>query len=171
MIDLRRDRLIKTEPAKRVSPITLQALIPTTRRLAWLRLTQAYSRPRPQPTRALSAAVGVLARQRAVSQSYFADVRFQLVDQLVSLLKKSLLAFVLSRSGSAFLNDSRDMDESLRVSFAFPPVEDWFHPSAAGLRRAGLCAAQFARPSFAFSPRSEHVPLSLARLDLVRNWA
>jgi len=80
-------------------------------------------------------------------------------------------AFVLSRSGSAFLNDSRDMDESLRVSFAFPPVEDWFHPSAAGLRRAAPCAAQFARPSFAFSPRSEHVPLSLARLDLVRNWA
>ena len=66
MIDPRRDCRVKTEPAKRVSPITLQALIPTTRRLAWLRLAQAYSKPRPQPTRAMSAAVGVLARQRAV---------------------------------------------------------------------------------------------------------
>jgi hypothetical protein len=57
------------------------------------------------------------------------------------------------------------------VSFAFPRVEDWSHPSAAGLRRAGLCAAQFSRPSFAFFPRSEHVPLSLGRLDLVRSLA
>src|SRR6516162_2479794 len=68
LIDLRRDCRVKTEPAKRVSPITLQALIPTTRRLARLRLTQAYSKPRPQPTRAMSAAVGVLARQHAVKQ-------------------------------------------------------------------------------------------------------
>jgi hypothetical protein len=67
--------------------------------------------------------------------------------------------------------DSRDMEKILRVSFAFPPVEDWFHPSAAGLRRVRLCAAQFSRPSFAFSPRPEHVPLSLVRLDLVRNLA
>src|SRR5262249_24922291 len=85
--------------------------------------------------------------------------------------KKSLLAFVLSRSGSAFLNDSRDTEESLRVSFAFRPVEDWLHPSAARLRRAGLCATQFSRLSFVFFPRSEHVPPSLARLDLVRNLA
>src|SRR6516225_4480276 len=54
-------------------------------------------------------------------------------------------------------------------SFAFLPVENWFHPSAAPLRRAGLCATRFSRLSFAFSPRSEHVPPSLARLDLVRN--
>jgi hypothetical protein len=71
----------------------------------------------------------------------------------------------------AGFSDSRDMEKSLRVSFAFPPVEDWFHPSAAGLRRAGLCVAQFSRPSFAFSPRSEHVLLSLVQLDLVRNLA
>ena len=55
-------------------------------------------------------------------------------------------------------------------SFAFP-LEDWFHPSAARLRRAGLCATQFSRLSFAFFPRSEHVPPSLARLGLVRNLA
>jgi hypothetical protein len=80
---------------------------------------------------------------------------------------------VLERPPSLFVGffDSRDVDKSPRVSFAFPPVADWFHPSAAGLRRAGLCAAQFSRPSFAFSPRSEHVPISLARLDLVRNLA
>jgi hypothetical protein len=56
-------------------------------------------------------------------------------------------------------------------SFAFRPVEDWFHPSAARLRRAGLCATRFSRLSFAFFPRSEHVPRSPARLDLVRNSA
>jgi hypothetical protein len=59
----------------------------------------------------------------------------------------------------------------IRFSFAFRPVEDWFHPSAARLRRAGLCATQFSRLSFAFFPRSEHVLPSLARLDLVRNLA
>src|ERR1700745_1131721 len=59
----------------------------------------------------------------------------------------------------------------LRFSFAFLPVEDWFHPSAAPLRRAGLCATRVSRLSFAFSPRSEHVPPSLARLDLARNLA
>jgi len=58
-----------------------------------------------------------------------------------------------------------------RFSFAFRPDEDWLHPSAARLRRAGLCATQFFRLSFAFFPRSEHVPPSLARLDLVRNLA
>jgi hypothetical protein len=60
---------------------------------------------------------------------------------------------------------------SLGVSFAFPPVEDWFHPSAAWLRRAGLCATQFSRLSFAFFPRFEYVSPSLARLDLARNLA
>ena len=30
-------------------------------------------------------------------------------------------------------------------SFTFRPVEGWFHPSAARLRRAGLCATQFSR--------------------------
>ena len=59
----------------------------------------------------------------------------------------------------------------LRFSFAFLPVEDWFHPLAAPLRRAGLCATRFSRLSFAFSPRPEHVLPSLARLDLVRNLA
>ena len=42
----------KIEPAKRISPITSQALIPTTRRLAWLRLTPSYhhrDRRGPQP--------------------------------------------------------------------------------------------------------------------------
>ena len=53
----------------------------------------------------------------------------------------------------------------IRFSFAFRPVEDWFHPSVARLRRAGLCATQFSRLSFAFSPRSKHVPPSLARLE------
>jgi hypothetical protein len=37
--------------------------------------------------------------------------------------------------------------------------------------RWALRATQFSRLSFAFSPRSEHVPSSLARLDLVRNLA
>jgi hypothetical protein len=59
----------------------------------------------------------------------------------------------------------------IRFSFAFRPVEDWFHPSAVRFRRAGLYAAQFSRLSFAFFPRSEHVPPSLAPLDLVRNLA
>jgi hypothetical protein len=53
------------------------------------------------------------------------------------------------------------------LSFAFLPVEDWFHPTAAWLQRAELCATQFSRLSFAFSPRCERVPASLARLDLV----
>ena len=85
------------------------------------------------------------------------------------------------RSVAPFLNEGRPYlpafptveiwKKSLRVSFAFPPVEGWFHPSAAGLRRAGLCEGQFSRPSFAFSPRSEHVPLLLVRLDLARNLA
>src|SRR5262249_4784788 len=40
----RRDKMIAnaSEPAKRISPITLQALIPTTRRLAWLRPIEVY---------------------------------------------------------------------------------------------------------------------------------
>jgi hypothetical protein len=41
------------------------------------------------------------------------------------------------------------------VSFAFPQWRIGLSP--ARLRRAGLCVAQFSRPSFAFSPRSEHV--------------
>jgi hypothetical protein len=59
----------------------------------------------------------------------------------------------------------------LCFSFAFLPVEDWFHPSAAPLRRAGLCVTRFSRLSFVFSPHSEYVPPSLAQLDLVRNLA
>ena len=39
----------ESEPAKRLSPITSQALIPTTRRLAWLRLIRHYSKPRLKP--------------------------------------------------------------------------------------------------------------------------
>jgi hypothetical protein len=42
-----RMRVLKSEPAKRVSPITLQALIPTTRRLAWLRLIGVYRKSPP----------------------------------------------------------------------------------------------------------------------------
>src|SRR5579859_8149299 len=52
---------------------------------------------------------------------------------------------------------------------ACPPREERFHRSAARLRCAGFCAPHFFLPSFAVSPRSEHVPPSLARLDLVRN--
>jgi hypothetical protein len=66
---------------------------------------------------------------------------------------------------------AKNRPTAVLVSFAFRPVEEWFHPSAARLRRAGLCATQFFRLSFAFFPRSEHVPPSLARLDLVRNLA
>jgi hypothetical protein len=103
------------------------------------------------------------------------------VKQLVCLHKKIFTGIcslpqrfgVLERRPPLFagFSNSRDMEKSLRVSFAFPPVEGWFHPSAAGLRRAGLCGAQFSRPSFAFFPRSEHVPLLLVRLDLARNLA